>query len=80
MAGMDLRYDTVFPDADDALFDYPRAEDRAFSRTCVRFGLADTPELQDSYPRTDRGRMVMVGDSPESDLRDPGPGRPVKIL
>ncbi len=68
---MDLRYDTVFLDADDTLFDYPRAEERAFSRTCARFGLADTPELRDSYRRINREqwRRLERGETDQATLR-----------
>ncbi len=64
-------YDTVFLDADDTLFDYPRAEDRAFSRTCARFGLADTPELRDSYRRINREqwRLLERGGTDQATLR-----------
>ncbi|NLJ47933.1 MAG: noncanonical pyrimidine nucleotidase, YjjG family [Treponema sp.] len=68
---MDLRYDTVFLDADDTLFDYPRAEERAFSRTCARFGLADTPGLRDSYRRINREqwRLLERGETDPATLR-----------
>ena len=68
---MQRRYDTVFLDADDTLFDYPRAESRAFSRTCARFGLADTPELRDSYRRINREqwRRLERGETDQATLR-----------
>lgn len=68
---MDLRYDTVFIDADDTLFDYPRAEERAFSRTCARFGLADTPELRAAYRRINREqwRLLERGETDQATLR-----------
>jgi 2-haloacid dehalogenase len=68
---MPRRYDTVFLDADDTLFDYPRAEGRAFSRTCARFGLADTPELRESYRRINREQWKLLerGGTDQATLR-----------
>ncbi|HOX11551.1 MAG TPA: YjjG family noncanonical pyrimidine nucleotidase [Spirochaetia bacterium] len=68
---MPRRYDTVFIDADDTLFDYPRAEERAFSRTCVRFGLSDTPELRAAYRRINREQWKLLerGGTDQATLR-----------
>ncbi len=68
---MPRRYQTVFIDADDTLFDYPRAEERAFSRTCGRFGLAETPELRAAYRRINRDqwRRLERGETDQRTLR-----------
>ena len=71
MGSMIRNYDTVLIDADDTLFDYPRAEEQAFSRTCERFGLADSPELRAAYREINREqwRRLERGETDQETLR-----------
>lgn len=44
-----MKYPYLLFDADDTLFDFPRASARAFSFMCDRHGIPDTPEVQQLY-------------------------------
>ncbi len=44
-----MRYPYLLFDADDTLFDFPRASSRAFSIMCQMDGIPDTPEVRQLY-------------------------------
>ena len=44
-----MKYLYLLFDADDTLFDFPRASARAFSFMCGRHGIPDTPEVRQLY-------------------------------
>ena len=44
-----MKYPYLLFDADDTLFDFPRASARAFSIMCARHGIPDTPEVYQIY-------------------------------
>ena len=44
-----MKYPYLLFDADDTLFDFPRASARAFSFMCGRHGIPDTPEVRQLY-------------------------------
>lgn len=44
-----MKYPYLLFDADDTLFDFPRASARAFSYMCTRHGIPDTPEVYQLY-------------------------------
>ena len=46
---MNRRYDVLLCDADNTIFDFNRAEERAFEEACAFAGLTATPALLDTY-------------------------------
>ena len=46
---MSTRYDVLLCDADNTIFDFNKAEERAFEAACAFAGLAPTPELLGTY-------------------------------
>ncbi len=46
---MDRRYDVLLCDADNTIFDFNKAEERAFEAACAFAGLTPTPELLGTY-------------------------------
>lgn len=46
---MDRRYDVLLCDADNTIFDFNKAEERAFEAACAFAGLTATPELLETY-------------------------------
>ena len=46
---MDRRYDVLLCDADNTIFDFNKAEERAFEAACAFAGLTASPELLATY-------------------------------
>ena len=52
-----MKYPYLLFDADDTLFDFPRASARAFSFMCSRHGIPDTPEVRQLYHQIQPGAV-----------------------
>ena len=68
---MKTRYDVLLCDADDTLFDFHKAEERAFAGACARMGLTATDALLHTYSQINQAlwKLLEQGGITQAELR-----------